>query len=143
VGRGDPAAHRADVDDAALPALLAAQQRGQQRLGDGDVAEQVDLEQASPLAHGQRLDRGVDGDPGVVHQGPQAGADTGPQGVDVVGLGDVEYHRLDAGGAQGRRVAVAPDPGQHLETAAGQLAGGGRADPRGRAGHHDQLTRFM
>ena len=59
-----PAADRAGVDDPAS----GLEQRRQQRLGDRDVAEQVDLELPSPLRQGHHLERSVDVHPGVVDQ---------------------------------------------------------------------------
>ena len=46
----------------------AARIIAQQRLGDGDLADHVDLELAAVVVERQRLDRALDGDPGVVDQ---------------------------------------------------------------------------
>ena len=46
----------------------AAADRGEQRLGDGDVAGQVDLDLAAEVVDRQRLQRARDGDAGVVDE---------------------------------------------------------------------------
>src|SRR5215469_3543453 len=62
-GHGDTSAHGADVDHAAL----AADQDRQECLGNGDVTEEVDLEQASPLVDREDLERCVYRYGGVVY----------------------------------------------------------------------------
>jgi hypothetical protein len=53
---------------------LAADQSRQKCLGHGDVAEEIDLEQASPLVDREGLDRYIDPDAGVVYQRPHCPA---------------------------------------------------------------------
>ncbi len=85
------AADRADEDD---PAAGDAD-RGDHRLGDGNVGGQVDLDLASELLDRQRLQRPRHGDAGVVDKAVEAvalGLLANPQGGggDLLGAGDVE-----------------------------------------------------
>lgn len=98
------------------------------------MTKQVDIELATPLRHGQRLDRCVDGDAGVVHQGAERAVlritgDTIGDRRDVVVHGDVEDPGFDACLPQRLGVAVASDPRQDVETLPGQPASGGGTDP--------------
>ena len=65
---GDLAADRADVDD---PPARGAQLR-QERLRDGDLADQVDLDLAAEVVDRLVLDRRGDGDAGVVDEAGEA-----------------------------------------------------------------------
>jgi hypothetical protein len=91
------------------------------------VAEQVDFEHPPPLCHRQGLDRGVHLDAGVVDKRVQRARVTGdPRGerFHLLGLGDVEDDRLDAGRTDGVGVTVASHAGQDVESPASQFASG-------------------
>src|SRR5262249_15376754 len=139
-GHGDLAAHGADVDHA----TLTADQGRQECLGDGDVAEEVDLEEASPLVDREGLDRYVDPDAGVVHQRPHCPAlrvSVHPSGqrLDVVWVGDVDDQRLDGRPPDCVGVRTASDTRENVDPPPGQFACRGRADATGRTGYDGDL----
>ncbi len=139
----DLAANGADVDHP----TSAPDQVGQQCLGHGDVTEEVDLEQASPLVDREGLERDIDADACVVHERPHRPALRVPahprcQCLDVGRVGDVDDQRLDPRPPNCVGVLVAPDTRKNVETPAGQFACRRRADARGRAGDDDDLLQF-
>ena len=98
-----PAADRADEDD---PAAGGAD-RGQHRLRDRDLGDQVDLELAAEVVDRQRLQRPRDRDAGVVDQAVEAGAvrvlrNPSRRRRDLLLIGDVEEERAGAGRSHSR-----------------------------------------
>src|SRR5262249_46913036 len=125
--RADAPADRADVHDP--PAADA--QRLEQRLGDGDQAEDVDLVLAADPVERDALEGPGDGDAGVVDEpGERAAADALRERGDLVRIGDVDDDRLDAriGGVQGGAVLLAAYAGEHGEAAGGEAQRGDLAD---------------
>jgi hypothetical protein len=95
------------------PASALPRER-QERLDDGDAAEQVGFELLAPQVQRQHFDRGADLDSGVVDQGAQRAllgivGDPFCQFVDVPGNGDVQGGRLNAGCPDG--ISLLPSPG--------------------------------
>ena len=80
---------------------LSTQAR-EQRAGDRDGAEDVDLELAPPLICRQQLDGSGNGDAGVVDERCDAAAvgQVERERLDVVVGGDIEVDRLDVGRLQ-------------------------------------------
>jgi hypothetical protein len=131
--------------EVACDAALAADQRGQECLGDGDVAEQVDLEQAPPLVDRIRLERHVDPDACVVHERPhrpRVVAHPRGQRPDVVGVGDIDDQRLDTGASNRVGVPVTSNARENVISPPRQFVCSGRADAGGRAGDDGDLSGF-
>jgi hypothetical protein len=128
----EPGADRADHDD---PAACLAQQR-QQRLGDGELPGDVDLQQPPELLGRDELQRAEHADAGVVDQPVQSGgAGVAGDGVggggDLSAVGDVQQQGRDlapAGGRWCRGVSGPPDACKDVVPGRGQLQGGGPSD---------------
>ena len=142
-GHRDLATHGADVHHA----TLVAHEGRQQRLDHGDLAEQVDLEHASPLVDRKGLDRHVGLDGGVVHHRPYCPAlriavHSSDQRLDVVRFGDVEDQRLDTRPPDGSGVLVAADTCKDMKPPPGQFTCRRRADAGRRTRDDDDLLDF-
>jgi hypothetical protein len=96
-GKGNATADRAEEDDPARP---LANQR-QQRLGNGDLPGQVDLDLTAEVLDRHRLQWARQADAGVVDQAVEAGASQLAREQlsgrgDRLGIGDVEHQRGQA-----------------------------------------------
>ena len=127
-GRGDLAAHRADVDD---PALRRADSR-QEGLGHRDLADDVDLELVTPLVERHELQRPGDVDARVVDQpGDRDLSHLLGGGGDRGLVGDVDLQRLDALVERVRPlgVLVLAHAGEDVEAGLREAARARLADP--------------
>jgi len=131
----DAAADGRDEDD---PSASGAQ-RGQHRLRDGDLADDVDVELAANVVDGNQLERTADADPGVVDErveSTRAGAASRGQqrgGVcDLPRVGHVEGDRLDACAATLGRFGGEPAPGRIVAHAREHRPACAREPQRGR-----------
>jgi hypothetical protein len=111
------------------------------------VAEEVNLEQASPFVDREGLDRCVDRDGGVVYQRPHCSAvrvslHPSSESPDVVRVGDVDDQRLYPRPSDCVGVLVAPDAREYVEPPPGQFACSGRADAARRASYYGDLLEF-
>ena len=91
------------------PPLCGAQSR-EQRLGDRNLSDDVDLELAPPLVDGDSLDRARDRDAGVVDEAGQASlvvrVDLLAKRLDRCGVGHIDDHRLDPCGVGLQRLSI-------------------------------------
>jgi hypothetical protein len=122
-----------DVDDAAGTSLAHRRQEGP---GDGQGAEQVDLQLRPGLLLRDGLHRTEDEDPGGVDQhvqpGPAGlGGDLVVGVVDGGGVGDVQDDRADpgVGGGEGLELPGSTGAGEDDVAGVGEADGGGPADP--------------
>jgi hypothetical protein len=130
--RREPGADRADHDD---PAACLAQQR-QERLGDGELPGDIDLQQPPDLLDRDELQRAEHADAGVVDQpGQSGGASVAGHGVggraDLGGIGDIQGQGGDlahVGRGWRRGVGGPADPGVDVVPGRGQAQRGGPPD---------------
>ena len=129
-----PPADGAHVHD---PAPSAAQ-RGEKRLGDRRLADEVDLELLAQLVDREELERRGHSDAGVVHEPDQRLVSER-----ITRSGDlVRVRHVDAGGAQAAslqplRILVFAHRCDRVEAELAQVQDGGLADARGGTGHED------
>lgn len=109
---------------------------GEQSLGDGDLAKEVDLELAAKVWDGDSLDRAQHSDAGVVHQRVQPGGHLAGQGGDVRLVGDVEQDRCHTAvlGGEAIPAGVVADAGQDGPPGGGQSQRDGFADAAASSG---------
>jgi hypothetical protein len=117
---------RADEDD---PSMRAPQVR-QERLRDGDLADDVDIELAPELLQGDELERHRNRDAGVVDESIEP-VDPLRRGANLLLARDVEQDLL----AAARRVARAADSCENAPTVGDEPCDASRADPGGCARH--------
>jgi hypothetical protein len=123
--RREPGADRADHDD---PAACLAQQR-QERLGDGELPGDIDLQQPPDLLDRDELQRAEHADACVVDQPVQSGgagvaSDGVSGGGDPGAVGDIQRQGRDpapAGGRWCRGVGEPADASEDVVPGRGQL----------------------
>jgi hypothetical protein len=129
--RGHPTPDGAGEHDARVRRALVAQDR-QERLGDSDLADDVDLELTTYLVEVDELERPAHGDAGVVHDATQLQvAEVVAHGVGC-GFGLLSRRDVESDGRDERVVVdrgQVANGGEHMGAVPGEAFDDGPADP--------------